>query len=211
MSLTKTSFGKNHLSARPRKNLLPFRLASQSDSTGYPENKLGRTKVNAPSSGADSGRHFSSAVESITSFGVPISSGGPSRHIDIQKTASMKPHSVFLRKGCLLPGGIDLRQEQFCEKWMSVEDTTTSALDVKIRNAGWHFMWLQDAYSHFATGRTAESAISKAIKLTLHQVKGRFNAAELYSINVRKYPGLPGCQGYALCPPDPARGLARAC
>jgi len=73
---------------------------------------------------------------------------------------------------------------------MSVEDTTTSALDVKIRNAGWHFMWLQDVYSHFATGRTAEPAISKAIKLALHQVKGRFNAAELYSINVRKYPGF---------------------
>jgi hypothetical protein len=114
----------------------------------------------------------------------------PDGHIDIQKTASMKPHSVFLRTGCLLPGRIDLRQEQFCEKWMSVEDTTASALDVKIRNAGWHFMWLQDAYSHFATGRTAESAISKAIYLALHQVKGRFNAAELYSINVRKYPGF---------------------
>jgi hypothetical protein len=51
MSLTKTSVGKNHLSARQRKNLLPFRLASQSD--------------------------LSSAVVSITSFGVPVSSGGP--------------------------------------------------------------------------------------------------------------------------------------
>ena len=77
MSLTKTSDVKNHLSARPRKNLLPFRPASQSDSTDYSENELSRTKVNAPSSGADSGRHLSSAVVSITSFGVPVSSGGP--------------------------------------------------------------------------------------------------------------------------------------
>jgi hypothetical protein len=37
----------------------------------------------------------------------------------------------FLRTGCMLPDGIDLRQEQFCEKWMSVEDTTASALDVR--------------------------------------------------------------------------------
>ena len=88
----------------------------------------------------------------------------------------------------MLPDGIDLRQAQFCEKWMSVEDMTAAALDVKIRNAGWHFMWLQDAYSHFVTGGTAESAISKAINLALHQVNGRFNAAELDSINVRKYP-----------------------
>ena len=97
---------------------------------------------------------------------------------------------MFLRTGCMLPDGIDLRQEQFCEKWMCVEDTTAAALDDKIRNAGWHFMWLQDAYSHFATGRTAESAIGKAIDLALHQVKGRFNAAELDSINARKYPGF---------------------
>jgi hypothetical protein len=97
MSLTKTSFGKNNLSARPRKNLLPFRPAIQSDCTGYSENELVRTKVNAPSSGADSGRHLSSAVAFITTFGVPVSSDG-GRHIDIQKTASVKPHSMFLRR-----------------------------------------------------------------------------------------------------------------
>jgi len=77
MSLTKTSDVRNHLSARPRKNLLPFRPASQSDFTGYSENELGRTKVNAPSSGADSGRQLSSAVVSTIPFGVPVSSGGP--------------------------------------------------------------------------------------------------------------------------------------
>jgi hypothetical protein len=77
MSLTKTPFGKNHLSARPKKNPLPFRPASLSDSTGYSENELGRTKVNASSSGADSGRHLSSAVAFITTFGVPVSSDGP--------------------------------------------------------------------------------------------------------------------------------------
>ena len=77
MSLIKTSVVKNHLSARRRKNLLSFRPASQSDSTGYSENELVRTKVNAPSSGADSGRHLSFAAASIISFGVPVSSDGP--------------------------------------------------------------------------------------------------------------------------------------
>ena len=97
MSLTKTSFGKNNLSARPRKNLLPFRPAIQSDSTGYSENELVRAKMNALSSGADSGRHLSSAVAFITTFGVPVSSDGPVRLIDIQKIVSVKPHSMFLR------------------------------------------------------------------------------------------------------------------
>ena len=97
---------------------------------------------------------------------------------------------MFLRTACTLPDGIDLVQEQFCEKWLSVADTTAAALDVFIRNAGWHFMWLEGPYSRLSAGRTAESAIAKAMMLALNQVKERFNAAELDSINVRKYPGF---------------------
>jgi hypothetical protein len=97
---------------------------------------------------------------------------------------------MFLRTGCTLPDGIDLIQEQFCEKWMLVTDTIAAALDVNIRNVGWHFMWFAGSYSRLGAGRTAESAIGKAITLALNQVNGRFNAAELDSIHVRKYPGF---------------------
>ncbi len=73
---------------------------------------------------------------------------------------------------------------------MSVADTMAAALDVDIRNAGWHFMWLVGTYSRLGAGRTVESAIGKAVALALNQVNGRFNAAELDSISVRKYPGF---------------------
>jgi hypothetical protein len=102
----------------------------------------------------------------------------------------MKPYSVFLRTECTLPDGIDLVQEQFGEKWMSVADMKAAALDVIIRNAGWHFMWLDGPCSRLSAGRTAESAVGKAIVRALNQVKSRFNAAELDSINVRKYLGF---------------------
>jgi hypothetical protein len=97
---------------------------------------------------------------------------------------------MFLRTGCLLPDGLGLRQEEFCGTWMSVESTLSSALDVKVRNTGWHFMWLEDAYSRSGIGLTATSAIDKAITRALNQVKSRFNAAELDSISVSKYPGF---------------------
>jgi len=97
---------------------------------------------------------------------------------------------MFLRTGCLLPDGLDLIQEQFCETWMSVEETTSTALDVKVRSTGWHFMWLEDAYSRFGIGLTATSAIHKAIARALNRVKIRFNAAELDLISVSKYPGF---------------------
>jgi gentisate 1,2-dioxygenase len=97
---------------------------------------------------------------------------------------------MFLRTGCVLPDGLDLKQEEFCGTWKTVENIMPSALDAKVRNAGWHFMCLEDAYSRSGMGLTATSAIDKAITHALNQVKSRFNAAELASISVSKYPGF---------------------
>jgi hypothetical protein len=36
---------------------------------------------------------------------------------------------------------LQLAQERFCNEWMSVDDTMAAAVDVKIRDAGWHFIW----------------------------------------------------------------------
>ena len=102
----------------------------------------------------------------------------------------MKQHSIFLRTGCLLPGGLDLMQHKFDNTWSSTGDTTASALDLKIRNAGWHFIWLVGTYSRYGFGRTAKTAISKATALALNEVKARFNAAELGSVSVATYPGF---------------------
>jgi hypothetical protein len=102
----------------------------------------------------------------------------------------VKAHAIFLRMGCVLPDGLNLTQEQFCQAWMFVEDTMSAALDLKVRNAGWHFMWLEDACSRRGVGLTATSAIGRATTLALNQIKGRFNAAELDSVSVRKYPGF---------------------
>jgi hypothetical protein len=97
---------------------------------------------------------------------------------------------MFLRTGCILPNGLDLRQEEFCGTWKTVENIMSSALDVKVRNTGWHFMWLEDTYSRSGIGRTPTSAIDQAIARALNQVKSRFNAAELDSISISKYPGF---------------------
>jgi hypothetical protein len=102
----------------------------------------------------------------------------------------MRQHAIFLRTQCLLPSGLGLIQKQFCDLWMSVEDTSASALDTKVRNRGWHFMWVMEAYSCLAFGRTAESARRRAITLALTKVKMSFNAAELGLVKFTKYPGF---------------------
>jgi hypothetical protein len=73
---------------------------------------------------------------------------------------------------------------------MSVENANAATLDARIRNARWHFMFLQTAHSRLGIGRTAESASSKAMALALKRTEGRFNAAELGLVEITRYPGF---------------------
>jgi hypothetical protein len=100
------------------------------------------------------------------------------------------PHSVFLRKECALPDGLRLLQEPFGSRWDIVEDMVAATLDLKIRSMGWHFMWLSDSSSHRGFGRTDETAIQSALDNGLAHIRGRFNAAELDSFRVARYPGF---------------------
>ena len=102
----------------------------------------------------------------------------------------MKLGAMFLRTGCVLPDGLDLTQTRFSEKWMLVENATAATLDIRIRNAGWHFMFLLAAHSRVGIGWTAESATTRAMTLALKETEGRFNAAELGVVEVSRYPGF---------------------
>lgn len=102
----------------------------------------------------------------------------------------MKINTIFLRDGCILPGQFALRQVQFSTGWAEVMGTMAAELDARIRDVGWHFMWLADSYSSQAIGRTAETAIHRALARTLPAVRGRFNAAELDSVRVIRFAGF---------------------
>lgn len=97
---------------------------------------------------------------------------------------------MFLRTACLLPDGLDLAQKRFSEAWMSMEETTSGALDVKVRSAGWNFIWLKDVCSRFAVAQTETAAIAKAIARALKMIKSGFNAAEFDSLSVLRFPGF---------------------
>jgi hypothetical protein len=80
----------------------------------------------------------------------------------------------------------------------------STALDVTIRTAGWHFMWLDHTCSWRGFGLTEASTVTKAITRALNQVKSGFDAAELGSTKVSKYPGFRIAKITASCPADPA-------
>ncbi len=102
----------------------------------------------------------------------------------------MKPHSVFLRKDCILPDCLDPLREPVGENWTLVEEITAPVLDTMIRRMGWHFLWVNRPCSRRGFGRTREDAAQRALARALKGLARRFNAAELVSVDDTKYPGF---------------------
>lgn len=102
----------------------------------------------------------------------------------------MKLHSVFLRKGCVLPNLLDPLQESVGENWTQVEELDAPVFDTMIRQAGWHFMWIQKACARKGFGISRQNAIDRALIHALDGVGSRFNAAELDFVQVAKCLGF---------------------
>jgi hypothetical protein len=102
----------------------------------------------------------------------------------------VKLHSVFLRKECILPKRLDPLREPVGDHWTRVDEIPASVFDTMIRQAGWHFMWILRPSARRGIGVTQEAATGRALARALRGVASRFNAAELDSIRVRKYPGF---------------------
>jgi hypothetical protein len=102
----------------------------------------------------------------------------------------VKPPAIFLRVGCVLPNGLHLKQKPFDTAWTTVENAAPAQLDLAVRDAGWHFMWIESIYSHFGCGATDNAAITRAITRSLTHTPARFNAAELGSVRVSRYFGI---------------------
>jgi hypothetical protein len=102
----------------------------------------------------------------------------------------LKPHSVFLRKACILPDRLDPRREPTGEHWTRVEEFTAPVFDTMICKLGWHFLWVHRPCTRKGFGMTQEAATRRALASALTGVAGRFNAAELIDVVARKYLGF---------------------
>lgn len=73
---------------------------------------------------------------------------------------------------------------------MRVTDVDAQVLDTMIRQAGWHFMWIQAASARNGFGISRQNAIDRALIHALDKIAPRFNAAELNSVQVSEYLGF---------------------
>ncbi|MGA2205493.1 MAG: hypothetical protein ABSG10_02060 [Terracidiphilus sp.] len=102
----------------------------------------------------------------------------------------MKPHSVFLRKECVLPDRLDPLREPVGENWTLVEEITAPVFDTMIRQMGWHFEWVDRPCRRRGFGLTEEDAARRALARALRGVARRFNAAEFVSVQATRHPGF---------------------
>ena len=96
--------------------------------------------------------------------------------------------TILLRGRVELPDNLNLATEEFREGWHFVQSGDTHRLDKEIRRRGWHFIWIGEGSRRSGVGQTSQEAIAGALKLALRGVSGCFNAAEVESIEVKKYP-----------------------
>ncbi len=94
----------------------------------------------------------------------------------------MKPHSVFLRKECVLPERLDPLREPVGENWHLVEEITAPVFDTMIRRMGWCFMSVGRLCSRRGFGFTETDAAQRALAGALKHLARRYNAAELISV-----------------------------
>jgi len=102
----------------------------------------------------------------------------------------VKLRSVFLREECVLPSRLDPLREPVGEGWTHIEEISAPVFDTMIRQAGWHFMWVLPACARRGFGASSEAATNRALTRALKHVPQQFNAAELDSVRVAKYPGF---------------------
>jgi hypothetical protein len=96
--------------------------------------------------------------------------------------------TVLLRWHLELPDDLNLVTEEFQEGWNFVQSGDNHWLDKEIRQRGWHFMWIGEGSLRGGVGQTSQEAIAGALKRALRRVSECFNAAEVESIELKKYP-----------------------
>jgi hypothetical protein len=95
-----------------------------------------------------------------------------------------KPESIFIRDPFVSPPGVSVETHTGeHDGWLEVSQKEQLSLDLKIRDAGWHFMWLTGPISRRGFGWSFAAARSHSIRRSLSVVNPFYNVAEIGKAN----------------------------
>src|SRR5258708_7552896 len=91
-----------------------------------------------------------------------------------------KPESIFIREPFASPPGVTVGTSAGeHDGWLEGSQKEQIGLDLKIREAGWHFIWLTGAISRRGFGWSFAAARLHSIRRSLEVVKPFYNVAEI--------------------------------
>lgn len=181
MNPTKTNDVKRHLSTHDRFGRVLNYPASQADSTDFSGEESRQTDVERTEPKLS---QRPTPLEDAMELKAPLTPHAR------KNCASMKPNSVFLRTGCILPNQLAPLRRPVDDNWTRVEDLPGYVFNTMIRQAGWRLMRTENFCARSGFGISRQSATGHALTRALDGVARGFNAAELYSVQVIGYLGL---------------------
>ena len=163
MSLIKKIDVEKHFAARRAMRLGRIGPASQPGAAGI-KSAAKRKRRSCPCRSSHLGTFFSERILRLDSDHVrfwpePVAQTAG-------KPATVKINTIFLRDGCILPSQFDSASGAVFQGMGRGDRDRGNGAGRAIRSVGWHFMWLADSYSSQALGRTAETAIHRALART---------------------------------------------
>ncbi len=172
---------KRHLSTHDRFGRVPNYPVSPADSTEFSGEESRQTDVERTEPKLS---QRTTPLENEVDLKAPLTSHAP------KHCATMKPNSVFLRTGCILPNQLAPLRQPIDNNWTHVEDLPGYVFNTRIRQAGWRLMRIENFCTRSGFGISQEDAISRALTRALEAVAQRFNAAELFSVQVASHLGI---------------------
>jgi hypothetical protein len=100
--------------------------------------------------------------------------------------------TVLFRDGTVFPGAFKCESETYSPGWRSVQGLDGYALDRKIHDMGWHFLYFAGESRVTVYGREGKKTMRKAIKRIQTSLKFKnINSFEVTRVALKTFLGVP--------------------
>jgi hypothetical protein len=107
-------------------------------------------------------------------------------------TYTIKPGTILITEGAILPASLLLESEPYVYGWRLVKNVDSNGLDQIISQAGWKFFYIAGVVETNAFGSDEKKTTRKAIKQILENLKSKnFNCLEIARVAAKRSLGLP--------------------
>jgi hypothetical protein len=104
---------------------------------------------------------------------------------------TIKPGTILITEGVLLPESLLLESEPYAYGWRRVKKLDSNGLDQIISRAGWNFFYIASVIETNAFGSDEKKATRKAIKRIIANLKSKnFNCLEITRVAAKRSLGL---------------------